>query len=78
MAVRKTEEILKRQAEYIMDGRVKLSPKEYVKARNNCFSNGRLRVIQEKCKNRQLYFTSEGGRYFFYFTDVLLNLKDGL
>ena len=76
--IKKTEEILKRQAEDIMKGRVKLTPKEYVCARNNEFSNGKLRVVQEKCKKKEIYHTVEGGRYFFYLTDVLLNLQEGL
>jgi len=74
----KTEEMLKLQADDIMKGRVKLTPKEYVCARNNSFSNGRLRVLQEKCKKKEIYHTVEGGRYFFYPIDVLLNLQEGL
>ncbi len=78
MALEKSEEILRTQAVDIMKGRVKLTPKEYVCARNNSFSNGKLRVLQDKCKKKEIYHTPEGGRYFFYMTDVLLNLQEGL
>lgn len=75
---KKSNEDLMTQALGILNGRVKLSPREYVLARNNCFTSGKLRVLQSKCKNKQIYHTSEGGRYFFYLTDVLLNLQKGL